>query len=159
MHSDLWSEADKGAVFRNTKAHRTFQEAREQDDLDDYIGNDTVDELCRSKASDLLPQQWKVNAYMAECEATRACNRFIAQMLTTFTDAQTNLLQRAKQARQDQASTKPIRISTLPPPHAWQWDRSSARWVCTACGTRVTKKTGRLGRSACLGHWGKVQSW
>ena len=107
VHSDLWGEVDKGAVFRKTKAHRTVQEARAQGDLDDFMGNDAVDQLCRAKAIDLLPQQWRVNAYMAECDATRACNRFVAQMLAVFTDAQAALFQRAKEARKEKSCNKP----------------------------------------------------
>ena len=62
VHSDLWHEADEGAWFRKTKAHRTLQEAKQQGDLDDYLGNDEVDQRCRAKAMELLPPDWELKA-------------------------------------------------------------------------------------------------
>ena len=62
VHSDLWHEADAGARFRKTKAHRTLQEAQQQGDLDDNFGNDEVDQKCRARATELLPPAWDVHA-------------------------------------------------------------------------------------------------
>ena len=159
VHSDLWHEADEGAWFRKTKAHRTLQEARQQGDLDDYLGNDEVDQKCRAKATELLPQAWELKAYLAESEATRLHNRYAAQILACYVEHQTKLYQQAKQARREQASSKPVRLSQPPVPHTWQWDKGPRQWVCTTCGSRATHKRGQASRKSCPGHWGKLQDW
>ena len=136
-----------------------MEQAREQGDLEDYIGNDALDVMCRTKAAELLPPKWEVNAYAAESKATRAHNRFVAQMLTAYDEVQANLLTQVKQTRREKASRKPIPTSMPKRAHQWAWDRTSRNWVCAACDLRVVRQTGRLGRTACSGHWGKVQKW
>ena len=159
VHSDLSQEEDSGACFRKTKAHRSLQEAKAQGDLDNFVGNQIVDDLCRNRAAALLPEKWEVKAYLANAEATKAYLRFAAQMLAAFHEHQRTLWQTAKDARKAQASRKPVRLELPQQEHAWSWDSRSRRWVCTLCNCRVRLRLGRQARTVCTGHWQKIQDW
>ena len=125
----------------------------------DFLGNQAVDELCRAKATEMLPQAWKVNAYLAEGAATSACIKFVAKMLVEYDDIQNEMLSQAKQATKELAGRRPLRVRPLPRPHDWQWDRVSKRWLCQLCGTRVARRTGNLGQRGCPGHWTRLHEW